>query len=237
MMLKNEILIIPHKKDLERDALAQVWTRLGGEVLRIDKFWIKPSIKPNKRISIYGNDTFSLVMAQILELKLLEPKDEYITDLDFQWTKRRIKIDNWSNAKDLVYPIFIKPVKPKLFQSKVYQNYNEFVITTQNIDSNEPLIVSDIISIQSEMRAFVFDNVILDIAIYEGNAEIKQGKEFLKSFIELNLGQLTQSYVVDIGFNQKKGWFIIEFNASWGAGLNYCDPAKIINAIRGATIN
>lgn len=236
-MLKNEILLIPIKKDIERESVAQTWTNLGGEVLRVDKFWVKPFIEPNKRITIYGNDTFSLVLAQILELELLEPKYEYIAELDDKWIKRKIEIDTLTKVKGINFPIFIKPVKPKLFQSKVYQSYDEFLDNAQNINSNEPLIISEIISIQSEIRAFVYRDEVLDMAIYEGNAKLDQGKQFLKAFIQIHSENLPLSYVVDIGFNQNEGWFIIEFNASWGAGLNFCDPSKIINAIRGATIN
>jgi len=34
-----------------------VWEERGGEVKRIGKFWIKPEIG-NKRVAIYGNDSF-----------------------------------------------------------------------------------------------------------------------------------------------------------------------------------
>ncbi len=55
--MKNELLLIPDKADVERDQLAIDWKRRGGEVKRIGKFWIKP-IVDNKRVSIYGFDTF-----------------------------------------------------------------------------------------------------------------------------------------------------------------------------------
>jgi hypothetical protein len=42
-------------------------------------------------------------------------------------------------------------------------------------------------------------------------------------------------YVVDIGYNTEKGWFIIEFNACWGAGLNGCSPEKVIDCIIEST--
>ena len=48
---------------------------------------------------------------------------------------------------------------------------------------------------------------------------------------------LPKSYVLDIGYNKANGWFIIEFNASWGAGLNGCQAEKVIECIRTATVN
>ena len=47
--MKNEILLIPAKEDKEREAIAQVWLDRGGEVLKVEKFWIKLPIK-NQRI-------------------------------------------------------------------------------------------------------------------------------------------------------------------------------------------
>ncbi len=60
--MRDEILLIPDKPDIERDSVANTWIDNGGMVLRIGKFWERPDIN-SKRISIYGNDTFSLVLA------------------------------------------------------------------------------------------------------------------------------------------------------------------------------
>jgi hypothetical protein len=37
--------------------------------------------------------------------------------------------------------------------------------------------------------------------------------------------------VVDVGFIDGRGWAVVEFNAAWGAGLNGCDPDKVLPAI------
>ncbi len=41
----------------------------------------------------------------------------------------------------------------------------------------------------------------------------------------------------ELGHKEESGWFVIEFNASWGAGLNFCDAQKVIHSIRAATVN
>ena len=60
---------------------------------------------------------------------------------------------------------------------------------------------------------------------------------FLNSFLKHHSIDLPETYVIDLGYNKTDGWFVIEFNASWGAGLNGCSPNNVINAIRAATIN
>jgi hypothetical protein len=55
-------LLIPDKDDVERDAVADAWSKNGGEVLRIAKFW-NPPLLDSKEIRIYGNNMFCLILA------------------------------------------------------------------------------------------------------------------------------------------------------------------------------
>jgi len=41
--------------------------------------------------------------------------------------------------------------------------------------------------------------------------------------------------VIDVGLIANRGWGVIEFNAAWGAGLNGCDPEKVLPAILAAS--
>lgn len=234
--MRNEILLIPVKPDIERDSVANTWVNKGGQVLRVGKFWERPEID-FMRISIYENDTFSLVLAQVVGVKLMIVRDEVIGEIDTKWTKRQIDILNISQITSTFFPTFIKPVKPKTFTSKVYKNHADFLAETNGIEQNEKIIRSDVISVDSEVRAFILNGKILDSALYEGSADLNTANQFLIDFISDFTVDLPKSYVVDLGYNDKNGWFIIEFNSSWGAGLNSCNPEKVINGIREATIN
>ncbi|SHN40625.1 DUF4343 domain-containing protein [Chitinophaga sp. CF418] len=52
-----------------------------------------------------------------------------------------------------------------------------------------------------------------------------------------NQKYLPRVVVVDIAYNEQAGWFLLEFNACWGAGLNNCSAEKVIDCIVNATIN
>lgn len=234
--MKNELLLIPEKLDAERDSVASTWVKNGGEVLRIGKFWEPPKID-SKRVTIYGNDTFSLVLAQVLGLELMLPKDEIIGEMEHKWVKRKMEVLAISEVSAHLFPTFIKPVSPKTFASKVYQNLPDFLQETKGIQPTEKIIRSDAVSIDSEVRAFVLNGQILDSAVYEGSADVREANKFLDDFLTHESTQLPKSYVIDLGHNHTSGWFIIEFNASWGAGLNCCDPQKVIRGIREATVN
>ena len=234
--MKNEILLIPDKPDIERDNLAKAWEQLGGEVMRIGKFWIKPETK-NKRVSIYGYDSFCLVLAQILEIEMLMPKDEMIARLNFKFLKRKMELQEVGEVNNIEFPKFIKPVTPKLFKADVFNSVEKLKIKIEHIESSEKLICSEIIKVDKEVRSFILNREIKDLAFYEGDGNIGIPKKFIKEFLKECDFDLPKTFVLDVGFNEKLGWFVIEFNSSWGAGLNFCKAEKVIDCIREAAIN
>ncbi|WP_299457631.1 ATP-grasp domain-containing protein [uncultured Microscilla sp.] len=234
MDLSNEVLLIPEKADKERDALALVWQQYGGKVIRIGRFWHPPKTG-NGRVSIYGNDTFALVLAQVLGRTLLSPQDELVAQLPYRWVKRKLGliVAKYFAADQL--PVFIKSVKPKLLAAKVVRLENE-VEAIQALD-NEILICSEVVDLVAEARAFVLGKQVQDLALYEGNADLETAQQFIHHFLHAaEAAALPHSFVLDIGYNKTGGWCIIEFNSSWGAGLNHCRPEKVLASIRAATI-
>jgi hypothetical protein len=235
-MKEDILLIIPDKPDEERDILADKWAAQYGAVLRIGKFWIKPDTQ-GKKVALYGNDSFCLVLAQILELEMISPKDEMIAALEAGYIKRQIHLKDLAEIEALVYPIFIKPVVPKIFKAKVYDTIEEIRDATNGIKPEEKVIVSEIIDIKNEVRVFVLDRKVKDLAFYEGTGDLAAALAFAQHFLDHTESDLPKTFVMDLGYNPEKGWFIIEFNSIWGAGLNFCDPEKVLDCIKEATIN
>lgn len=233
--LNQKILLLPEKSDVERDSVAQAWVNSGGIVRKINRFWIKPELE-NTQVSLYGNDTFVLVLAQLLEIELLTPDDRIIASFDKEWIKRNLTIIPVVELDDIEFPCFIKPVKPKLFDASVFNSKQEFNEIVGELEE-ELLIVSEIIKIQSEVRSFILDGNIVDLSYYEGNGDLDSPKLFIEEFLKENKDKLPKSFVLDVGFNDQIGWFIIELNASWGAGLNGCDPSLVLNCIQVASGN
>jgi len=234
--VKNHLLLIPEKVDLERELVADAWKDQGGLVKRIGKFWIKPQLQ-NHPVAIYGNDTFSLVLAQVLNINLISPKDELIAGLPKTWTRREINLLTKRNIENLAFPTFCKPLKPKLFPAKIYSSLSDLVIELENLDDVEIIIQSETIEIDQEVRAFILNGKIQDLSYYQGQGSIEAPKTFIQDFLKVYAHKLPKTFVVDIGHNISQGWFIIEFNATWGAGLNGCEAEKVIDSIRDATLN
>ena len=232
--MKEAILLIPSKPDKERDAIANVWQQNGGIVQKIGKFWIRPNIG-SQPITLYGNDTFCLVLAQLLEIELISPKDEFIAAISFPFVKRNIETISLQDVEVIDFPKFIKPVIPKQFKANVFSSLQSFLPVVESSENSTQLIVSEIIEVRKEVRAFILNGVIQDFAFYEGTGNLDEPRHFINSFLSEYASKFPPTFVIDIGYNPHDEWFVLEFNASWGAGLNGCQPQKVIESIQKAS--
>jgi hypothetical protein len=232
------ILLIPEKTDIEFEQVFATWTKNGGNIKRLGKYWIKDDELAKRRIAIYGNQAFAFVLAQIYNVELLSPDDTLIARLDKNWTKRNVVLKQIGQLTERNFPIFIKSVIPKLFLAGVFQTLSDFKQVTNGLQDTEEILTSSVVNdIQAEARSYVMDGVIKDIALYEGSADLTSGISFLTEFLENNQDHLPRVVVIDIAFSKQSGWFILEFNACWGAGLNNCKAENVIDCIINATIN
>jgi len=231
-MYEDEILIIPEKADIERDAVAEVWQERGGRVLRLGKFWQPPELNPCK-VHVYGNDTFCLVLQQKLGFNLISPPDDFLNGIDESWLMRKLRFVTLSDAKKLAFPAFLKSAVPKIFRASIYQTVDDLNQECTKLPYNTMVIHSEVVEFLCEARVFVYNKTVLDCSIYEGSSERKKAVSFINEF--LSAVPIPKTCVLDFGEIGGKGWAIIEANASWGAGLNGCSAEKVLPAIINAT--
>src|SRR4051794_2256547 len=99
-------LLIPDKSDPERDALADVFTRRGGTVHRIGRFWDPPAFDP-ATVRVYGADSFCLVLQQKLGFALCSPADDLLLQVPPQFLQRRLEKSALGVALSQPFPVFI----------------------------------------------------------------------------------------------------------------------------------
>ncbi len=131
------------------------------------------------------------------------------------------------------FPIFIKPIVPKQFRGAVYKSADELTQECRGLPSHTEVFVAEPVTLTAEVRSFVLDGRVLDAALYEGTANVSDAVRFVSELF--GVLPLPRAVVVDVGFIAGRGWAVIEFNAAWGAGLNGCDPGKVIPAILAAS--
>lgn len=232
--LNDITLLIPDKADSERDAVADAWSGKGGEVLQIAKFWNPPALD-GKEIRVYGSNMFCLILAEKLGLKLISPEDDLLIRIDRDWVKRRIDIITLSEAGNLLFPAFIKPVVPKLFKAGVYKDLTALETECAQLELTTPVYVSEIVTITTEARSFIHKGKVVAVSIYEGNGNPMEAKDFINRFLDSNKSLVPDSFVLDAGFIRGRGWAVIEANAAWGAGLNGCAATEAVWSIANAS--
>jgi len=232
------VLLIPEKTDVEFEQVVAAYTKRGGRVKRLGKYWVRDEQLATEQLAIYGNQAFALVLAQIYGLELLSPDDTLITRLEHRWTKRTVILKRIGDIQENDFPVFIKPVIPKMFLAGVFQHITDFKKATEGLPDTEEILVSTIIdNIQAEARCYLMNGEVQDLAFYEGNADLSAAKAFVTGFAAANKEKLPAVVVADIAYAPQTGWFILEFNACWGAGLNSCNAENVIDCILSATFN
>lgn len=236
--MNKTILLIPEKTDIEFEQVFRTWTDNGGEIKRLGKFWIKDESLNGQKIAIYGNQVFSLILSQIYNVELISPDDKLLTRIEKGWTKREISIKTIAEIQDGDFPVFIKPVIPKSFIASVFNTLEDLEKATKGLEGSEEILLSTVVNdIKAEARGYIKNALVKDIALYEGDANIEEGELFLQNFVDKNIAMIPEVVVIDIAYSESLGWFILEFNACWGAGLNNCKANKVIDCIIDATRN
>lgn len=225
------VLAIPAQPDDERDSVADAWARSGGTVERIARFWEPPPLDA-ARVRVYGGETFCLVLAQLLGLRLLAPDDDLLLALDAALLGREVIGVAVADAQTISFPRFVKPVTPKQFHARVYEHAHDLVAATSGIDPAAMLLVAEPVEFVAEARTFVLDGRVLASAVYEGATDEAAAADFAE--IVAATVELPRAVVIDVGLLRDR-WVIVEANAAWGAGLNGCDAAAVLPCIAAAS--
>ena len=225
-------LLISDKPDVERDAVAEAFARHGGTVHRIARFWEPPVFDPSS-VRVYGADSFCLVLQQKLGFTLCSPDDELLLRVPSAFLKRQIRRQMLGDIAGISFPSFVKPVVPKQFRGAVYQSSDELAVECLGLSASTAIFVSEPVTFAAEARTFVREGQVLDSAVYEGEKKAAEAEAFVAALTDTM--SFPRTVVVDVGFIDGRGWGVIEFNAAWGAGLNGCDPDKVLPAIVAAS--
>lgn len=147
--------------------------------------------------------------------------------------KRRIQKQSLQEAEHFPYPLFVKPIIPKLFGARVYTNVGDLRRECQGLAINTDILTSNAVSFAAEARTFILDGEVLDGAFYEGKGNIREAIAAAAEFARSPF--LPRTLVLDIGLIQDQGWAVIEINAAWGAGLNGCRAERVWPCIAAAS--
>jgi len=86
---------------------------------------------------------------------------------------------------------------------------------------------------ESEARFFVLDQNIISCAIFEGDGNLDRARVFVSSLL-VNF-KFPRTVVIDVGCTSLGEWRVVEYNATWGSGLNGCDETVVVQCLAAAT--
>lgn len=228
--------------------------RSGWNTERTNMYQVMEHIKGFDLVRYYGN---SLHWAQLeshnkLPIGICSPNPYFLTQLE-EFTKRDITLSTYK--KHLVVPnetsIFIKPVREKWFEAKVYKR-GELIQGSPNDD--DLIYYSTPVKFVDEVRCFCLGGLIYTSSLYRINSivwdatnEEPEKINFDSRIDSTPIPEMVKSItkkcnfdcgiVMDFGTNEAGEWSLVEFNEPPFCGLYYTDYDKALEVIINSQIN
>lgn len=228
----GRILLISLKADEEREALARVWESAGGRVERVGRIWEPdPSFKA-QCLCVYGNAIFCSVLADALGLELVGPSDDWIARLPPELLSRRVEVRRLHQAETFSYPCHVRSLPAHQFTSGIVTSLQGLTQLTSGLDAEAGLLVSEVVKVEGEARAFLYDRKVLDISLYRGSGDLVAATEVAATLA--NLDGAPFGFAADLG-RVGDAWTVLKVIPAWSARLRGCDPEKVFLSVAAAT--
>jgi len=197
-------------------------------------------------IVLYVEGLYAPTIANLLNQSVLQLPEDWLSKVPARFVNREVKLSTLGSAWQLLTPKFIKPPNDKSFEAKVYQGGNEL---TRDFDESTPVLISDPVEWIDEFRCFCLDSTVMTLSPYLRQGVLARETDYSMSddesraviqFAEKCLSELEQftprAVVLDVGLLSTREWGIVEANAAWGSGIYGCDPDRVLDVIRHATL-
>lgn len=128
------------------------------------------------------------------------------------------------------FGVFIKPLKTKLFQGKVINEFKDFI--GLNYEEDVEIWCSDVIDVVTEWRCFVRYKELLDVRFYKGKWDSQLDLKIVKDAID-NYSDQPNSYCLDFGVDVDGKHYLIEVNDGHSLGtygMGAISYAKFLSA-------
>jgi hypothetical protein len=220
-------------------ALRDAALRKGWDVERV-RSWRTEEV-PDVR-AIYGETLWAKVIAEQVGRSLIEPPLDWLTTVPHELTGREIRYGTPEQLWPIKFPAFIKPADDKRFTATVYASMPE-------IDFDQPILVSEPMHPQWEMRFWILNGKVLTASSYgaEGQSRVDRQGPFpsinrIFDFAEQCAAspRTPPAVVIDVTTtgvrNQVPVFQVIEANPCFGSGLYAADATLALEVIAAACV-
>ncbi len=238
-------LVLPPRYSDDSNALWRAAIALGWEIERLQG-WTAPPELHGAQAVIYGEWLWAKHIAEQLGVHLWEPPLDFLARLPFEQVRRKITFTTLAAAREMTFPLFVKPASDKAFEARVYASKDD--LPAPDFWPEElPVLVSEVVEWEVEYRCFVLNNKAETASSYwrgESSTQDENGlyispSEELEAAVRFANRVLKSKKrgwgyaggVLDVGFIQERGWAVIEANPAFGAGLYGCDAQKVLKVV------
>jgi hypothetical protein len=245
----EKTLILSPRYTPDSIALRDAALELGWSVERLSSWRVPVHLEECNAVP-YGEPLFAAVVAEPLQLALIEPRLSWVAEIPFDLRRRELQFTNLATARTLERPRFLKPADDKAFPAKVYGSGGELP-SNEMLGASTPVLVSEPVSWEAEFRCFVLEKQIAAISVYsrwgelaeseDGNwtasdLELKQAADFASGVLCDSRVSFPPAGVLDVGIIKDMGWAVVETNACWGSGIYGCDPCRVLETLARAWV-
>lgn len=238
------LIFTPRYTD-DSQALWKAAGTLDWQVQRLTNWCVPDHMQHLDEPVLYGEALFGPTLAEQLGIRLLSPPEDWLVRLPMEYKQRTISLQTLGEARQLAQPHFIKPPNDKSFPADVYTGAS----LPKEYDDEMAVLVSDVVTWEKEFRCFILHRQLITYSIYSRFGDVQRDCEFASNadedqalliFINALLADervdLPDACVVDAGMLAGGMWACVEQNAAWGAGIYGCDPARVLEVLRHASI-
>ncbi|TXS26498.1 DUF4343 domain-containing protein [Streptomyces sp. adm13(2018)] len=193
----------------------------------------------------YGGPTAGARMAARLGFALLEPTDEWLSELPEEFTGREVRTATVLDAWALDRPAFVKPPRDKSFPADVYPDGSRL---PADLDPATPVLLSDVVTFAAEYRLFLLDGRIaagsryavfgrLDPLPLDRHGHLAgEIAEFVDRLVAAAGPSLPSAVVVDVGqlldpYRPGHRWAVVEANMAWFSHAYAAEPAPVLDVV------
>jgi hypothetical protein len=199
---------------------------------------------------VYVTTDLALIAARQLNLALIEPPLDLLTQLPERFLRRAVELATFADLKRLQRRTFVKPADPldKWFDAGVYADVRD-IRTRGRETPDSPVLLSEPVEWVAEYRYFVLEGKVIAGSSYlafgrpawkpfdpkRPNAMPTAGVSVIAELYATMKSKLPPVFVVDVGLIETRGWAVVEFNPVWCAGLLGADPRAVLPVLQRAT--
>lgn len=245
-MSTHKNFLISSFKIADAQILATTAKKKGWRVCEWNK---GKSISFSNIDAYYGEAKLTGDLLEKKKFTLKEPRWDFLCHISQYFLKRKLSYFSLQKAQRWKKSAFIKSANPynKCFDSGVYRRGIDLKVRQSNVGKNLPVIVSEVVSWLEEYRCFIHQGKIIDIVGYFNRGRMFQQRDgrwkcskqqlnninkFVQKFCQSHVKICPETFVLDVGYIEKKGLAIVEANPIYCCALYGAKPENILPLLR-----